>query len=451
MAATKLVSFDRLSQYDGLIKTYIAEADAPAIKRISYDSSTRVVSFYRTATAPATGEDTPYTTVTLPSTSEFIPKLTVVAAGETGNHAGDFVVLDSNGALVGAGDTIAADKITITDAGSLITATDVEGALQEIASASAGGVASMRIWGHDDSAGQSDYAKVYKLYQGENDYVADRTDGKTNPTLKLTINVPKDKVLQDSSIVTITYNSADGKLYDGATDVTALIVGSGTATAADAGKYMKFIMQNVTDPMYVNLTDFIDIYTVESDATQIQLAIDSNNEISGSIVDGSVDADALASNAVTTAKILDGNVTKAKLAQGVQDSLDLADSAIQSDDMTAANVEYKAASGQDPAVSVEGALDDLYDQIGAGGSVSEQIADAIEDLDSSTSDIGVTATSGSVMNAITGFSFADGKVATYNYTTLGSAALQADTYFLKSADYEICADTDIAGLFSSGT
>ena len=36
------------------------------------------------------------------------------------------------------------------------------------------------------------------------------------------------------------------------------------------------------------------------------------------------------------------------------------------------DVQYKAASGQDPAVSVEDALDDIYDQIGAGGSVSEQ-------------------------------------------------------------------------------
>ena len=179
-------------------------------------------------------------------------------------------------AMTGAAEDVAYDH---TSSG--LTATDVASAIDELAEASSGGVASKTIWGHDDSAGQSDYAKVYKIYQGENDYVKDRTDGKANPTLKLTINVPKDKVLEDAAIVDITFSS--NKLWDDDVDVTALIKGSETPTAADAGKYLKMEMQNVDDPLYVNLQTFVDVYTVESSATEVQLALN-DHEFSASVV-----------------------------------------------------------------------------------------------------------------------------------------------------------------------
>lgn len=184
-------------------------------------------------------------------------------------------------AMTGDAEDVAYDNTT-----SGLTATDVGTALDELAAASSGGVASKTIWGHDDSAGQSDYAKVYRIYQGENDYVKDRTDGKANPTLKLTINVPKDKVLEDASIVDIVFKSADDTLHEGSVsgpDVTELIVGSGTPTEADAGKYLKMEMQNVDDPLYVNLQTFVDVYTVESSATEIQLALN-DHEFSASVV-----------------------------------------------------------------------------------------------------------------------------------------------------------------------
>ena len=202
--------------------------------------------------------------------------------------------------------------------------------IAELASRSASGVASKTVWFRDASAGQSEYAKVYRLYQGAN-----APESETDPaTLIGTINTPKDKVLQDAKIVTITFD--DGKLYDGLTDVTEFIKGAGgTATADDAGKYIKFIMQNVTDPLYANLSEFINIYTAQPNATQIQIVIDSNNVISASVVAGSITATELSANAVTTVKILDENVTKAKLSSSVQASLDLADSALQSTDFEA--------------------------------------------------------------------------------------------------------------------
>ena len=51
--------------------------------------------------------------------------------------------------------------------------------------------------------------------------------------------------------------------------------------------------------------------------------------VSGMITDGEVKADDIATNAVTTAKILDNNVTLGKLDQSVQTSLGKADSAMQ--------------------------------------------------------------------------------------------------------------------------
>ena len=191
-----------------------------------------------------------------------------------------------------------------------LTATDVQTAIDEIAAASAGGVASKSIWVHDDSSGQSAYAKVYNIYQGENDYVAERTDGKTNPILKGTINIPKDKVLQDSSVVDITFS--ENKLWDGATDVTALIKGSETPTAADAGKYLKMEMQNVTDPLYVNLQTFVDVYTAESGATEIQIDI-TNHVVSASVV--AIDGSKIIYKAETSAGAGDGENVKQALTR----------------------------------------------------------------------------------------------------------------------------------------
>ena len=88
-------------------------------------------------------------------------------------------------------------------------------------------------------------------------------------------------------------------------------------------KYIDLVLANATsDHIYIPANSLVDVYTTEQGATEVQLAIDNNNVISASIV------------AVNGSKLVDGSVTKAKLAQGVQDSLDLADTALQDDDIT---------------------------------------------------------------------------------------------------------------------
>lgn len=192
-----------------------------------------------------------------------------------------------------------AAQIMLADPSGLFTAEDVEAALAEVF----GVAVDKTIWVHDDSAGQSDYAKVYHIYQGTNDYVADRVDGLTNPTLKGTINIPKDMVVQDGEIVDITWDAVNSKLMDGDVDVTSLIVPSGQTPSEDfAGKYIKLTLQNVTDPLYIAVNDLVDVYTggTTSEAT---ITVDEHNVIKAEIVK------------VTATKIIYSEATEAVYTQ----------------------------------------------------------------------------------------------------------------------------------------
>lgn len=215
-------------------------------------------------------------------------------------------VKDLDDQLADVAKTGKAEDVEYDNTTSGLTADDVQEAIDELAEASAGGVASKTIYVTDESSGQSDYAKVYKIYQGTN-----APDAQTDPAvLKGTINIPKDKVLKDSSIVTITFS--ENKLWDGATDVTELIKGSDTPTAADAGKYLKMEMQNVDDPLYVNLQTFVDVYTVASGATEVQLALN-DHELSASIVE--VDGSKVIYKTETSSGAGDGETVKQALTR----------------------------------------------------------------------------------------------------------------------------------------
>ena len=92
-----------------------------------------------------------------------------------------------------------------------------------------------------------------------------------------------------------------------------------------------------------------------------------------------VSVSAIADDAITTAKILDANVTKAKLAQAVQDSLNLADSALQADDIHLPNAtptNAKAASG---TLTILGVVKD-GETVQIGDDVYEFCSDAAQTL-----------------------------------------------------------------------
>lgn len=132
------------------------------------------------------------------------------------------------------------------------------------------------------------YAQVYEIKQGT--------------TTVGTINIPKEMVVESGEVVT-------------------------NPSGQPAGTYIKLTLQNVTNPLYIDVAKLVDVYTAQQNATKVQLNIDASNVISASIVEGAVTATELATNAVVTAKIADKNVTKAKLSDTVQTSLDKADAA----------------------------------------------------------------------------------------------------------------------------
>lgn len=260
----------------------------------------------------------------------------------------------------------------------------------------------------------TDYAKVYTVKQGT--------------TTVGTINIPKDMVVQSGRVVT----NPEGQT---------------------AGTYIELTLANATsDKIYVNVGTLVDIYTAKTDATQVQLAIDSSTrEISATIVNGSVDTDALAAeavtaskiaagaveeakiaaNAVVTAKIKDKNVTLAKLEQSVQDSLALADSAVQSIAEGATNgtisVDRKEVSvhGLGSAAYTNSSAYDAAGSAGTAESNAKAYTDAeIQKLDADVSSAAVEAGKGIKVQVVE----TDGKV-----TSVAVSGDYSETYDAKGS------------------
>ena len=93
--------------------------------------------------------------------------------------------------------TGAAVDVSVADAGSYFTATDVEGALQELALATGGGVATKTVYITETSGSSSDaFSKRYGIYQGS-------TGSASSPVVgeKITdIDIPKDMVVEDGKV-----------------------------------------------------------------------------------------------------------------------------------------------------------------------------------------------------------------------------------------------------------
>lgn len=283
MAATKYLDMAGLKVYDGLIKGVISEGDAKALKSFQYDNSTRTLKFFK-AEVPG---DTPDFSMVLPEQdlSGFLEKIdsgvkdNIVVIGEGG------IIVDSGVAL-----TDIAKKSEVGDITKLNTTakSDLVGAINEVkAAVAAGGEAGVITL--DTSTTTEGALKSYTVKQG----------GVTIGT----IDIPKDLVVTEGSVV---------KDPEGQT----------------AGTYIKLVIANQEEPLYINVGNLVDIYNAKKNATQIQVAIDSaTREISATIVAGSVGTTELANNAVTTVKIADANVTLAKLAADVTAAFDAAGAA----------------------------------------------------------------------------------------------------------------------------
>lgn len=176
-----------------------------------------------------------------------------------------------------------------------------------------------------------------------------------------------------------SYTIKQGTTTVGVIDVPKdMVVESGSVVVdpegQEAGTYIKLVLANVAEPLYINVGKLVDIYTVEANATQVQLAIDtSTREISAKIVAGSITAVELATDAVTTVKIADSNVTKVKLSTEVQASLDKADAAVPQ-----TTYDEKVAELEKADTDLDTRLKEVEDKFGEGeGNVGSQIATAV--------------------------------------------------------------------------
>ena len=289
--ANKYLNLAGLQKYDELIKQYIGTADAKAIKYGKIENG--ILKLYK-AENPAEGA-TPDFALTLPTQdlSGFAHK---VGSATSGNLA----ALDANGDLVDAGAALSSLE-TKAHAGEIpvgAIATDITGYAAEVADAAQSAAET------NSAVTIAQNGLTYTIYQGGNQ----ATD------IIGTINIPADMVVTAGVVET----------YD------AQHLPSGVTVP---GTYIKLTIANATnDYIYINVEDLCDVYTAEQSAAQVQVAINQNRVVSATIVAGSIGATELGTDAVETAKIKDKNVTKAKLADAVQASLDLADTAVQPGD-----------------------------------------------------------------------------------------------------------------------
>lgn len=363
MAVNKYFYLDKagLSQYDALIKQYVDDADALSIKYITFEPAQSAgvnpttIRFWKAD--PSTAGAAAAYTVTLPDATTLMTKV-------VGGTTGDIVQLDANGQVVDSG--IAASDILTnlgsgtanaiiiadasgdisrssvvisdiikksTDTGATFTsgqwavfdssgnvkgldasaanvafddttaqtgASTVQGAIESIAQATGGGVAAKTVYITETAGGSSDlYSKRYGVYQG-----GEGSAQSPDPTeLLANIDIPKDMVVEEGSVVDIVFDDTDDTLHEGSIsgpDVTEAIKGQGgTATAADAGKYIKLVIANASSTaLYIKATDLVDIYT------------------GGTTTSGTV-------------SISNSNVITFDLASGVWTSLGKADTALQ--------------------------------------------------------------------------------------------------------------------------
>ena len=329
MAKTQVFTEANLSLYDQLIKQYVDGADSKAIKSVAISGNT--LKFYKIS--EPVGDSVPAYTIELPETdlSEINAaiaaindestgilatakgyadtKVSELADGQVKSNKDAIAVLNGADTVEGSvaksikdlkttldadiatakasGDNAQADvdalEAKVGDVSTLTTSvkTDVVSAVNEVKTAVDSAKTAGEVTVTTDSTTEG-YLKTYTIKQGGVEISK--------------IDIPKDLVVVSGEVVV----DPEGQI---------------------AGTYIKLVIANQEAPIYINVKSLVDVYTAEQSATQIQLSISDTNEISATIVSGSVGTTELADGSVTTVKIADANVTLAKLAKDVTDAI----------------------------------------------------------------------------------------------------------------------------------
>lgn len=149
-----------------------------------------------------------------------------------------------------------------------VAGTTVEEALESLASSiDAGGTGSVVSVKEITNGLADSVLKAYEIWQGPD----------TNPANKKgTINIPKDLVVTAGSVVNGTWNE-----------------GTFTESTSGKNKALKLVIANQTAPVYINPSDFIDVYTGGQN-NEVNVAVSGTNEITATI--GTVDATKISYN-----------------------------------------------------------------------------------------------------------------------------------------------------------
>lgn len=291
MAKQTYLDLAGLQVYDGLIKEKMSKEDAKSLKTVTISGTT--LSFFKVSNP---SEDTEADlTITLPAQdlSGLLEKISGGTVDNVVTIGADGIVKDS-GVLISDLATKSEVSTVSSKIGDISTLTTKEktnlvGAVNELKSSVAAG-SEANVITIETSNVTEGALKSYTVKQGE--------------TIIGVIDIPKDCVVAEGSAVV---ENPEGQ---------------------EPGKYIKLVIANQSDPLYINVGDLVDIYKAKGSATQVQITIDqSTREISATIVAGSIDTTELADNAVTTVKIADANVTLAKLAADAVAAFDTAGAA----------------------------------------------------------------------------------------------------------------------------
>ena len=276
--------------------------------------------------------------------------LTAIQALDKSDSAttGQFVtaVSEEDGVITVSRDAVNAQYVqfsaTGADATSELTSTTVDKALVELEKAiNAGGTGSV--------------VKVYKNNVEVNTISADGSDyviKQGNDTVA-TLNIAADMVVTSGELYT-----ADG---------TETKASDSTSYGLTAGeKYLKLTIDNQDDDIYISVHDLVDVYTSGSTASdKVQIAVSNTGEITASVKAGSIEKTDLVSGVQTSLGLADTSVqTVNGLAPTASGAVVLDATNIKMSDGTT-TIEAAIASAADSSDldTLEGRVDDLEDAI----------------------------------------------------------------------------------------
>ena len=330
---TKLIDVAALTLYHEGVKTLISDAqDLTSLHTVGYDTTAHVIKFYKEKTTDVTDSTVAAFQVSLADIYTAIGTLSnlttnqksslVDSINEIASIVGDDTLTTTAKTLTGAILELDAELGTITADAMGTTATTVSGAIKENVGAikavsdDLGDVSTIDVEVSSGVKASNTVAAINKLKtlvddaQSAGEVTID-TSATTEGYLKsytinqggtkiATIDIPRDLVCTGGEVVT----DPEGQ---------------------PAGTYIKLTIANQDAPIYIDVKTLVDVYTAQASAAQIQLAISATNEISATVVAGSITANELsadsvtegkiAADSITTVKIKDANVTASKLAE----------------------------------------------------------------------------------------------------------------------------------------